>query len=90
MKEKSILTALTSTLILGLSAKLTLLAQEAQPYQGVVGRTLAESKEWWPEPAKASAGFRSVAGWPCLPPSGCRARSAAGSVIWVAPHGISG
>jgi len=56
MNEKSVLKALTSTLILAMSAKLPLHAQEAQPYQGVVGRTLAESKEWWPEPAKAPAG----------------------------------
>ena len=32
----------------------TLQAQNgAQPYQGVVGKTLADSKEWWPEPVKA-------------------------------------
>jgi arylsulfatase len=53
MKEKAVLKALTSTLILSLSAKLALHAQEPQPYHGVVGRTLAESKEWWPEPVKA-------------------------------------
>jgi hypothetical protein len=35
-------------------------AQTAQPYQGVVGRTLAESKEWWPEPVKAPAGAPNV------------------------------
>jgi SRSO17 transposase len=56
MKEKSILRALTSTLILASGAKLALHAQTSQPYQGVVGRTLAESKEWWPEPAKPPAG----------------------------------
>jgi arylsulfatase A-like enzyme len=80
MKEKSILTALTSTLILGLSAKLTLLAQEAQPYQGVVGRTLAESKEWWPEPAKASAGAPNVV-WVLLDDVGFGASSAFGGLI---------
>ena len=32
----------------------TLQAQNgAQPYQGIVGKTLADSKEWWPEPVKA-------------------------------------
>jgi arylsulfatase A-like enzyme len=35
-------------------------AQKEQPYQGVVGRTLAESKEWWPEPVKAPAGAPNV------------------------------
>ncbi len=60
MKEKSVLKALTSTVILALGARLSLHAQEAQPYQGVVGRTLAESKEWWPEPVKAPAGAPNV------------------------------
>ncbi len=53
MKEKGILTALTSTLILAAGTRSSLHAQSAQPYLGVVGRTLTESKEWWPEPAKA-------------------------------------
>jgi hypothetical protein len=44
MKENSKMKALTSTLILAMSARLPLQAQDAQPYQGVVGRTLAESK----------------------------------------------
>jgi len=55
MKEKRIFKAFTSTLILASGAKLALHAQTSQPYQGVVGRTLAESKEWWPEPVKAPA-----------------------------------
>jgi len=53
MREKGIFTALTSTLILAAGARSSLHAQTAQPYQGTVGRTLAESKEWWPEPVKA-------------------------------------
>ena len=60
MKEKIVLKALTSTLILATSARLSLHAQATQPYQGVVGRTLAESKEWWPEPVKAPAGAPNV------------------------------
>ena len=60
MKQKSVLKTLTSTLFLAVGARLSLHAQEAQPYQGVVGRTLAESKEWWPEPAKAPAGAPNV------------------------------
>jgi arylsulfatase A-like enzyme len=60
MKEKSVLKALTTTLILATSVRFSLHAQEAQPYQGVVGRTLAESKEWWPEPVKAPAGAPNV------------------------------
>src|ERR1700687_3507033 len=60
MNEKSVMKALTSTLIFAASAKFSLHAQEAQPYQGVVGRTLAESKEWWPEPVKAPGGAPNV------------------------------
>ena len=60
MKEKSVLKTLTSALILAVGARLSLHAQEAQPYQGTVGRTLAESKEWWPEPVKAPAGAPNV------------------------------
>jgi arylsulfatase len=60
MKENSKMKALTSTLILAMSARLPMQAQDAQPYQGVVGRTLAESKEWWPEPVKAPAGAPNV------------------------------
>jgi len=60
MNERSILKTLTSALILAVGARLSLHAQEAQPYQGTVGRTLAESKEWWPEPVKAPAGAPNV------------------------------
>src|ERR1700733_2043489 len=60
MKEKSVLKALTSTLILATSARLSLHAQDAPPYQGTIGRTLAESKEWWPEPVKAPVGAPNV------------------------------
>jgi arylsulfatase A-like enzyme len=60
MKEKRIFKALTSTLILATSVRLASHAQEAQPYQGVVGRTLAESKEWWPKPVTAPASAPNV------------------------------
>ena len=60
MNQKNVLKTLTSALILAVGARLSLHAQEAQPFQGVVGRTLADSKEWWPEPAKAPAGAPNV------------------------------
>jgi arylsulfatase len=60
MNEKSVLNVMTSTLIFAAGASLPLHAQTAQPYQGVVGRTLAESNEWWPEPVKAPAGAPNV------------------------------
>lgn len=80
MKDKSILRALTSTLILASGAKLALHAQTSQPYQGVVGRTLAESKEWWPEPAKPPAGAPNVV-WVLLDDVGFGASSTFGGLI---------
>jgi arylsulfatase A-like enzyme len=80
MKERSRLKALTSTLILATSARLALHPQMAQPYQGVVGRTLAESKEWWPEPVKAPAGAPNVV-WILLDDVGFGASSAFGGLI---------
>lgn len=60
MNKRSVLKALTSTLLLASSAELALYAQATQPYQGTIGRTLAESKEWWPQPVKAPAGAPNV------------------------------
>jgi arylsulfatase A-like enzyme len=60
MNEKNALRAIASMLIFAVGSRLSLHAQEAQPYQGTVGRTLAESKEWWPEPVKAPAGAPNV------------------------------
>ena len=80
MKERSILRAVGSTLMLATSARLALHAQTAQPYQGVVGRTLAESKEWWPEPVKAPAGAPNVV-WVLLDDVGFGASSTFGGLI---------
>jgi len=60
MNKKNVLMVLASAFMLASSAALALHAQEVQPYQGTVGRTLAESKEWWPEPVKAPAGAPNV------------------------------
>jgi len=80
MTEKSVLKALTTTLILATSARLSLHAQEAQPYQGVIGRTLADSKEWWPEPVKAPAGAPNVV-WILLDDVGYGAAGTFGGLI---------
>ena len=81
MNEKSVLNALTSTLILAAGATLPLHAQSSQqPYQGVVGRTLAESKEWWPEPVKAPVGAPNVV-WILIDDVGYGAASTFGGVI---------
>jgi len=80
MKPRTVFTALTSTLLLASSADMALHAQSAQPYQGVVGRTLAESKEWWPEPTKAPAGAPNVV-WILLDDVGFGAPEAFGGLI---------
>lgn len=53
---------------------------EPQPYQGKIGRTLAESTEWWPEPVKAPAGAPNVV-WILLDDVGFGASSAFGGSI---------
>ncbi len=53
---------------------------QQQPYQGKVGRTLAQSKEWWPEPVRAPAGSPNVV-WILLDDVGFGASSAAGGGI---------
>jgi arylsulfatase A-like enzyme len=51
-----------------------------QPYQGVVGKTLADSKEWWPEPVKAPAGAPNVV-WIILDDVGFGASGTFGGLI---------
>ncbi len=55
-------------------------AQTTQPYGGVVGKTLAESKEWWPEPVKAPKGAPNVV-WVLLDDVGFGASSTFGGLI---------
>jgi arylsulfatase len=80
MNEKNVLNAMTSTLILAAGASLPLHAQSAQHYQGVVGRTLSESKEWWPEPVKAPAGAPNIV-WILIDDVGYGAPEAFGGLI---------
>jgi arylsulfatase len=80
MRKNSALKKLTLTLALASSAQFALYAQEAQPYQGTIGRTLAESKEWWPEPVKAPAGAPNVV-WILLDDVGFGATASFGGVI---------
>lgn len=55
-------------------------AAQEQAYQGKVGRTLAGSTEWWPEPAKAPAGSPNVV-WILLDDVGFGAASVFGGAI---------
>jgi arylsulfatase len=80
MKDKNVLKTLASTLLFATSARLSLHAQAIQPYQGTVGRTLADSKEWWPEPVRAPAGAPNVV-WILIDDVGFGAASTFGGLI---------
>ena len=80
MKERDRLKAIAATLALAVSARFSLHAQSAEPYQGVAGRTLAETREWWPEPAKAPAGAPNVV-WILLDDVGYGAAGTFGGLI---------
>lgn len=56
------------------------ISAQVQPYQGTIGKTLAESKQWWPEPVKAPAGSPNVI-WILLDDVGFGASSAFGGLI---------
>ena len=51
-----------------------------QNYQGVVGKTYADSKEWWPAPVKAPAGAPNIV-WILLDDVGFGASTAFGGLI---------
>lgn len=74
--KKTILAAL---MISGV-AHLTSQAQTNEKYQGVVGKTLAESKEWWPEPVKAPQNAPNVI-WVLLDDVGFGASTPFGGLI---------
>jgi arylsulfatase A-like enzyme len=88
MNHKRILTFTLagSSLIAGLLGSTALRAQETPPqapqqtYQGVIGKTLADSKEWWAQPAKAPAGAPNII-WIILDDVGYGAAAAFGGVI---------
>ncbi|MBB4199224.1 sulfatase [Rhodoblastus sphagnicola] len=80
MNEKTILKTATLAVFLASSAGSALQAQTAQPYQGVVGRTLAESKEWWPTPTQAPASAPNII-WILLDDVGYGASDAFGGLI---------
>ena len=80
MRKNGVLKALAMMFVLAFSAEFALHAQEAQPYQGTIGRTLAESKEWWPEPVTAPAGAPNVV-WILLDDVGFGATASFGGII---------
>lgn len=55
-------------------------AAQEQPYQGKVGRTVAESTEWWPAPVKAPTGAPNVV-WILIDDVGFGAASPFGGAI---------
>lgn len=75
-----------SSLMTGMLASTALHAQQTslqapqQTYQGVIGKTLADSKEWWAQPVKAPAGAPNII-WIILDDVGYGAPAAFGGVI---------
>jgi arylsulfatase len=53
---------------------------DAATYKGVVGKTLAESKEWWPKPLKAPKGAPNIV-WILLDDVGFGASGTFGGLI---------
>ena len=79
--HKSIKNLLQKALTLaGIALALFANAQQQQPYQGSVGKTLATSKEWWPDPVKPPAGSPNVV-WILLDDVGFGASSTFGGLI---------
>src|SRR5260221_12757766 len=77
MKKQSFLFVTLAVLtVTGIRAQTT----SDQPYQGVAGKTLADSKEWWAQPAKAPANAPNII-WIILDDVGSGAASAFGGVI---------
>jgi len=79
MKKNIISITISVTVIL---SSVSIQAQNPtdQSYQGTIGKTLNDSKEWWAQPAKAPAGAPNVI-WIILDDVGFGATSAFGGVI---------
>ena len=69
-----------SGIVAGYLLCLNVHAQNAQPYGGKVGKTLAESKEWWPDPVKPPADAPNIL-WVLLDDVGFGASSPFGGLI---------
>ena len=77
MKRKLLLSV---TALMSVAVTTAQVQAQEQPYQGKVGRTLAESTEWWPAPVKAPAGAPNVV-WILLDDVGFGASSAFGGGV---------
>jgi arylsulfatase len=73
-------TSLLATALVSVACLVNSAQGQQQPYQGTVGRTLAQSKEWWPEPVKPPAGSPNVV-WILIDDVGFGASSAFGGAI---------
>ena len=66
--------------VAGIILSLNLHAQNAQPYEGKIGKTFDESKEWWPQPTKPPADAPNIL-WILLDDVGFGASSSFGGLI---------
>src|SRR5258708_1103756 len=77
---KQILLALTLSLTIMLAGAEVFAEAREKTYQGVGGKALADSKEWWPDPVKAPTGAPNII-WIILDDVGYGASGAFGGVI---------
>ncbi|MFT3702085.1 MAG: sulfatase-like hydrolase/transferase [Agriterribacter sp.] len=75
--NKWIVTSIAATLLYYNTQAQTI---PANNYKGVIGKTTADSKEWWPDPVKAPTGAPNVI-WILLDDVGFGASSAFGGLI---------
>ncbi len=66
--------------VFGFSAFAARAQHQDTAYKGIVGKTLQDSKEWWPEPVRAPAGAPNVV-WILLDDVGFGAASTFGGLI---------
>ena len=71
---------LSVSLLVGQAAGFQAHAQNDQPFQGKIGKTLADSKQWWPENPKAPTGAPNVV-WILLDDVGFGATNTFGGLI---------
>jgi arylsulfatase A-like enzyme len=67
-------------LLLAVAANVKAQAQTEQPFQGVIGKTLNDSKEWWAKPATPPAGAPNIV-WILIDDVGFGASSTFGGLI---------
>ncbi|MEJ7926358.1 arylsulfatase [Sphingobium sp. AN641] len=80
MTRKHLLSITAAAAALSVAAQAYAQQQQPQAFQGKIGRTLAQSQEYWPEPVRAPAGAPNIV-WILLDDVGFGASSAFGGGV---------